>query len=111
LRATSFCFLFFFTDFQKEQNLFEGDELPFFVSPLQFPVLAQKQEADHELRANSTQEEMRERQRVWEQDMWRFFSFKKVFSLELHYIFEFSKVLSIVLHVIIARANVLLVCF
>ena len=70
----SFC-PFFFTDFQKEQNLFEGDELPFFVSPLQIPVLAQKQEADHELLANSTQEAMRERQRVWEQDTWRFFFF------------------------------------
>jgi succinate dehydrogenase hydrophobic anchor subunit len=80
------------------------------VSPLQFPVLAQKQEADNELLANSTQEEMRECQRVWEQDTWRFFSFEKVFSLALHYIFGFSKVLSKGIHVIIARANVLLVC-
>ena len=53
--------------------MFEGDELPFFMSPLQFPVLAQKQEADHELRANSTQEAMQEHQRVWEQDTWRLF--------------------------------------
>ena len=57
-------------EWQKRQNMLEGDELACLVSPHQVPLVARKQHEDFERAAAEAKRERVERQELWESSPW-----------------------------------------